>query len=78
MLDQIFDPFFKTRHEALGLGLFAAKQIVHRYGGSIRAESRMGEGVRFEIHLPLHRAVEKVVIETKSESEAPHMVQGRN
>ena len=77
MLDQIFDPFFKTRHEALGLGLFAAKQIVHRYGGSIRAESREGEGVKFQIQLPLHRAIEKVVVETNFESEASETVQGR-
>lgn len=60
MLDQVFDPFFKIRHEALGLGLFATKQIVHRYGGSIRAESREGEGVVFQIQLPLYRAVERV------------------
>ncbi len=78
MLDQIFDPFFKTRHEALGLGLFAAKQIVHRYGGSIRAESQMGEGVKFQIQLPMHREIERVVVETKSESEAPETVRGRN
>jgi len=61
MLDQVFDPFFKTRHEALGLGLFATKQIVHRYGGSIRAESRTGDGVMFQIQLPLNRMVERVV-----------------
>ncbi len=77
MLDQIFDPFFKTRHEALGLGLFAAKQIVHRYGGSIRAESRIGEGIRFQIQLPLRRAVERVVVETKTELESPETARGR-
>ena len=78
MMNQVFDPFFKTRHEALGLGLFVTKQIVHRYGGSIRAESREGEGVVFQIQLPLRRAVEKVVVETKVETELPEPATERN
>lgn len=51
-IDKLFNPFFTTRHEAIGLGLFVTKQIVHRYGGSIRAESRIGEGSLFMIQLP--------------------------
>ncbi|HCM43163.1 MAG TPA: hypothetical protein DIS66_07635 [Candidatus Omnitrophica bacterium] len=66
LVEQIFDPFFKTRHEALGLGLFTVKHIVHRYGGSIRAESRLGKGLMFQIHLPLKRPAEQVIIEAQS------------
>ncbi len=51
-VDKIFNPFFTTRHEAVGLGLFVTRQIVHRYGGSIRVESQMGEGSLFMIQLP--------------------------
>lgn len=51
-LDKVFNPFYTTRHEALGLGLFVTKQIVHRYGGSIRVESQAGEGSLFMIQLP--------------------------
>lgn len=51
-IDKLFNPFFTTRHNALGLGLFVTKQIIHRYGGSIRVESRLGEGSLFIIRLP--------------------------
>ncbi len=51
-LDKVFNPFFTTRPEGLGLGLFVTQQIVHRYGGSIRAESETGEGTLFVIELP--------------------------
>lgn len=51
-LAKLFDPFFTTRHEGVGLGLFITQQIVHRYGGSIRAESELGEGTLVVIELP--------------------------
>lgn len=50
-LDKIFNPFFTTRHEAIGLGLFVTRQIVNRYSGDIRVESRAGEGSLFIIQL---------------------------
>lgn len=52
-IDSVFNPFFTTRHEAVGLGLFVTKQIVDRYGGSIRVESQVGEGSLFLIRLPV-------------------------
>jgi signal transduction histidine kinase len=51
-LDKVFNPFYTTRHEAVGLGLFVTKQIVHRYGGSIRVESQVGVGSMFILQLP--------------------------
>jgi len=51
-LDKVFNPFYTTRHEAVGLGLFVTKQIVHRYGGSIPGESQAGVGSMFILHLP--------------------------
>lgn len=51
-LDKVFNPFYTTRHEAVGLGLFVTKQIVHRYGGSIRVESQAGIGSMFILQLP--------------------------
>lgn len=51
-IEKLFYPFFTTRHDAVGLGLFVTKQIVHRYGGSIRVESRLDEGSLFTLQLP--------------------------
>jgi len=38
-IDKIFNPFFTTRHEAVGLGLFVTRQIVNRRGGAIRLKA---------------------------------------
>lgn len=51
-IDKLFNPFFTTRSDAVGLGLFVTQQIVHRYGGSIRVESRPDEGSLFIVQLP--------------------------
>ena len=51
-IEKLFNPFFTTRHDAVGLGLFVTKQIVHRYGGSIQVESKPEEGSLFTIQFP--------------------------
>lgn len=56
VLQKLFNPFFTTRPDSTGLGLFVTKQIVHRYGGSISAQSRPGEGSLFVIQLPYMEA----------------------
>jgi two-component system nitrogen regulation sensor histidine kinase NtrY len=52
-IDRIFDPYFTTRKEGTGLGLAMTKKIVLVHGGSITAAGHEGEGVTFEIRLPL-------------------------
>jgi PAS domain S-box-containing protein len=54
-LDRIWDPFFTTKPigQGTGLGLSITRQTVSRYGGSIRVESRLGEGARFILELPV-------------------------
>ncbi|MBI3317016.1 MAG: GAF domain-containing protein [Candidatus Omnitrophica bacterium] len=61
--DKVFNPFFTTRTNAVGLGLFVTKQIVHRYAGSIRVESRVGEGSLFIVQLPLMESSKRVPAE---------------
>lgn len=55
ILGRIFDPFFTTKPvgEGTGLGLAISHQIIQQHGGSIRVESRLGEGTSFHISLPL-------------------------
>ncbi|KPK34414.1 MAG: hypothetical protein AMK70_07460 [Nitrospira bacterium SG8_35_1] len=52
--DKIFDPFFTTKDvgHGSGLGLFIVHDIVEMHGGSIRVESRLGQGTTFIIWLP--------------------------
>lgn len=50
---RIFEPFFSTKEEGIGLGLPIAQRIVEEHGGQIRVESRVGEGTTFTILLPI-------------------------
>jgi len=43
-LDRIFEPFFSTRPDQVGLGLTFAKRVVEDQGGNIRVESRLKRG----------------------------------
>lgn len=52
-LDDVFKPFFTTRHSGTGLGLPITREIVERHGGSISVESSLGEGTTFTVDLPL-------------------------
>lgn len=54
-LTRIFDPFFTTKPvgEGTGLGLAITHQIIQQHNGEIRVESRVGEGTRFHIKLPI-------------------------
>jgi len=50
---RIFEPFFITKEEGVGLGLPIAQRIIKEHGGEIRLESRLGEGTIVYLTLPL-------------------------
>jgi two-component system, NtrC family, sensor kinase len=54
-LENIFNPFFTTKKEGVGLGLSISHQIVQEHGGYILVESQVGRGTTFFINLPLNR-----------------------
>jgi PAS domain S-box-containing protein len=52
MLARLFEPFYSTKNEGLGLGLFTSRSIVEQHGGSIDVRSRPGRGTTFTVWLP--------------------------
>jgi signal transduction histidine kinase len=54
---KIFLPFFTTKDidEGTGLGLAVVHGIVASHGGKISVQTKMGEGTRVLIHLPLNK-----------------------
>jgi signal transduction histidine kinase len=59
-LSRLFQRFTRLgaveRYGGLGMGLYIACQIVRAHGGTIRAESRLGEGSTFTVDLPIEPA----------------------
>jgi two-component system sensor histidine kinase HydH len=55
-LADIFDPYFTTKTEGNGLGLWIAQQIAVAHGGNLQAENAAAGGALFTVKLPLERA----------------------
>jgi len=52
-MPKIFDSFFSTKHDGMGMGLSIARTIVTAHGGRIWAENGLSEGVVFHVELPV-------------------------
>jgi nitrogen fixation negative regulator NifL len=55
VLARIFEPFFTTKPvgQGTGLGLSICQGIIEKHGGSIRVDSKPGQGATFRIDLPV-------------------------
>ena len=51
-LDRIFDTFFTTRKNGMGLGLAISRSIVEAHGGKLWADSSASSGATFHFTLP--------------------------
>jgi PAS domain S-box-containing protein len=54
-LGEIFDPFFSTKPDRVGINLASAHRIIKEQGGTIQVSSQEGKGTRFSILLPKDR-----------------------
>jgi signal transduction histidine kinase len=52
-INRIFDPFFSTKANGTGLGLFVSYGIIQGHHGTIEVKSKVNQGTTFTIRLPI-------------------------
>ena len=57
---KIFEPFYTTKAQGLGLGMPYVKKIIEQHGGTISFDSTLGEGTTVGISLPAQTEGENV------------------
>jgi signal transduction histidine kinase len=51
-LEQVFEAYYTTKPKGTGLGLAIVRNNIELYGGSVKAESVLGQGARFILRFP--------------------------
>lgn len=52
-LSRMFEPFFTTRDQGLGMGLSISQSIIESHGGRLTAQSNVSRGLTFQFTLPI-------------------------
>ncbi|MCE5333142.1 MAG: PAS domain-containing protein [Desulfobacteraceae bacterium] len=52
-LDRMFEPFFSTKSEGMGMGLAISRNIINAHGGLLWAERNSGGGMTFSFSIPV-------------------------
>jgi len=72
-IDRIFDSFYTTKPEGIGVGLSISRSIIEAHGGQLSASSALPHGARFSFTLPVANAPFEV--DRVSASAVPEQVQ---
>ena len=59
-INNIYDPFYSSKKDGVGLGLATVYQIVNRNGGIMDVKSTLGKGTLFTVFLPDQENVKSV------------------
>lgn len=51
--DRLFEPFFSTKVEGMGLGLAICHSLIHAHGGRVEVDSVVDRGSTFTVFLPV-------------------------
>jgi len=60
-INRIFDPFFSTKPNGTGLGLFVSYGIIQAHHGTIEVNSKINHGTTFTIRLPIHKGTRSTI-----------------
>ena len=53
-MNRLFDAFFSTKPDGMGLGLSISRNIIQAHGGELRAARNMPHGLTMTFSLPVH------------------------
>lgn len=54
-MSQIFEPFFSSRPDRVGLGLTFCRRVMKEHGGKVEVESQLRKGTKATLYLPKDR-----------------------
>ncbi|HEY2529246.1 MAG TPA: PAS domain-containing protein [Xanthobacteraceae bacterium] len=54
--EKVFEPFYSTKQNGMGIGLAISRSIVQAHGGTLRVRANQPQGTVFSLSLPLREA----------------------
>ena len=65
-VEKIFQPFYTTKRDGLGMGLSISRAIVESHGGRLWAKNNSDRGATFYFTVPLGGAKEMALVKESS------------